>query len=154
MAVRRALENAGTFSEAKKYLESVPLMSGCYFILGGVNPYEGAVITRLPNELRHIEQLDEDKGIWYLCQTNYDRDIPDPPVDPRRSVCQQKMAEIGQNATKKDVYGVLTTAPVWNTVHGYTIQSTVMKAEDATFNTTIWLWQEPTAPAVPDPSVA
>jgi len=42
-------EEADSYEEARKYLETVPLLSPVYFILGGTSGDQGCVITRSPD---------------------------------------------------------------------------------------------------------
>lgn len=53
-----------------------------YYIVSGVKDNQGAVIERDIHGAHGYYQLTEER--WYLVQTNYDRDIPDPPKDYRR----------------------------------------------------------------------
>ena len=69
------MENATSYQEAVKILSTHDLIAPVYFIVGGVGPYEGAVITR--NQFKTIDTwtLDPNStGIesWYLLETNYD----------------------------------------------------------------------------------
>lgn len=43
---------------------------------------EGCVIERDTNSINAFYELSESN--WFLVQTNYDRDYPDPVHDPRR----------------------------------------------------------------------
>jgi len=81
--------------------------------------------------------LDVDGGIWYLVQTNYDRNVPDPANDYRRIPAQNKLNAIGQSNITYDTlyYGVLAQSPNLNE---NTILTTIMSADTGYFNTTLW----------------
>mmetsp|Transcript_63242 Transcript_63242/g.87922 ORF Transcript_63242/g.87922 Transcript_63242/m.87922 type:complete len:113 (-) Transcript_63242:223-561(-) len=82
-------------------------------------------------------ELDVEAGRWYLVQTNYDRDLPDPKDDPRRTVAEKAMDKIGQkNMTWDGLFkDVLSLPPVLN---DKTIESVVFPAYAGYFNITVW----------------
>ncbi|PIO69149.1 hypothetical protein TELCIR_09039 [Teladorsagia circumcincta] len=57
---------------------STPMLSPVYYILGGLNPWEGSIITRSLNSTDLLTELDanDTKTGWYLLETNYDQDKP------------------------------------------------------------------------------
>ena len=64
-----------------------------YYIVSGINPYEGMVIERDVNAVHAYYELSEEN--WFIVQTNYDRDYPDPLHDPRRVPVEKRMRERG-----------------------------------------------------------
>ena len=72
---RSVMENATSFDEALKVLSAHDLIAPAYFILGGVEGDEGAVVTRAQTQLIDVWRLNASSpGIeqWYLLETNYD----------------------------------------------------------------------------------
>ena len=59
---------------------------------------------------------------FFLVQTNYDRDAPDPPGDDRRTVCERTLAQYGQGAAGSalGVYAAMSTYNVHNAGTAYT----------------------------------
>lgn len=71
---RHLMENITNFQDAVKFLSRTDLIAPAYFIVGGVNPEEGAVITRSQFEVVDLWHLNaSSSGIesWYLLETNY-----------------------------------------------------------------------------------
>jgi hypothetical protein len=68
--IRDALIQANNFEEAMNILITTPIIAQGYLTVAGVNPYEGAVITRSQFGLAHIEELSSSR--WYVAQTNDD----------------------------------------------------------------------------------
>lgn len=72
------MENITTFNDAVTYLSKTDLIAPAYFIVGGLQPYEGAVITRSQFEVVNMWRLNaSSSGIesWYLLETNYGKFI-------------------------------------------------------------------------------
>jgi hypothetical protein len=60
------------------------LLSPVYYIVGGVRPFEGVIITRGLNETISTVEMDPDSpNGWYLLQTNYDPGTPPLYLDDR-----------------------------------------------------------------------
>jgi len=68
--IRDALIQATTFEEAMNILITTPIIAQGYLTVAGVNPYEGAVITRSQFGLAHVEELSSSR--WFVAQTNDD----------------------------------------------------------------------------------
>lgn len=64
-----------------------------YYIISGLKNNEGMVIERDTNSVHAYYELSE--ANWFLLQTNYDRDQPDPMHDPRRVPVEQRLWERG-----------------------------------------------------------
>ncbi len=57
-------------------LSTQDILSPVYYILGGVNPNEGAIITRALNGTVLLNTLNSsDPNGWYLLETNYDLNV-------------------------------------------------------------------------------
>ena len=72
---RSLMENETTFDSALQRLSTQDLIAPAYFILGGVNGEQGAVVTRFQDKLVDVWRLNASSaGIekWYLLETNYD----------------------------------------------------------------------------------
>lgn len=87
--LKKTLEEETTYEAATKRLRTVELGGPVYFIVSGVGKDEGMVIERDVNGTHAYYELSEDN--WFLVQTNYDRDQPDPLHDPRRIPVEKKM---------------------------------------------------------------
>jgi N-acylethanolamine-hydrolysing acid amidase len=115
---RRVFENGSDFETAVKMFSSTDLIAPAYFILGGVKPFEGAVITRSQNTAIDIWRLNAtSKGIesWYLLETNYDHWLPPPDSDDRRTPGMKAMNATGQvNLNPTTLLNVLSIDPVCN----------------------------------------
>jgi hypothetical protein len=85
---RYLMENDTTFDAALARLSNQDLIAPAYFILGGVNGDQGAVVTRFQEKLVDVWRLNASSpGIeqWYLLETNYDHWTPPPASDDRRT---------------------------------------------------------------------
>ena len=65
-----------------------------YYIISGIEPNEGSVIERETNSIHGFYELNDER--WFLVQTNYDRDQPDPTHDPRRVPVENRVKERGR----------------------------------------------------------
>jgi hypothetical protein len=115
---RQVMENITSFSEAIERLKTKDLIAPAYFIIGGLNKNEGAVITRNQFEFVDIWQLNSSSsGIekWYLLETNYDHWLPPPPNDDRRTPGMKAMNATTQaNINYNTLLDVMTINPVCN----------------------------------------
>ncbi|KAK1792296.1 hypothetical protein P4O66_012250 [Electrophorus voltai] len=124
--VRETLENAIDFQDAVMRLAKVPIIADLYYIVGGVQPGEGVVITRDRSGPADIWPLDLVKGAWYRVETNYDHWQPAPKQDDRRDVAIKALNATGQNnINMRSLYEILSVIPVCNRI---TIYTTVMTA--------------------------
>lgn len=116
--MREVMENAETFDEAVKMLQKRHLIAGAYYIVGGVRPDQGVIITR--NQLRAVDtwrlnssSTQADK--WYLFETNYDHWKDVPIDDDRRTPGRKAMNDITQaNINMTNLMDVLSIWPVCN----------------------------------------
>ncbi|XP_020489454.2 N-acylethanolamine-hydrolyzing acid amidase [Labrus bergylta] len=133
--VRQTLEEAEDFQDAVMRLSKIPIITGVYYIVGGVRAGEGAVITRDRTGPADIWPLDPVNGEWYRVETNFDHWRPPPARDHRREA-----ANIALNATGQDhinietLYQVLSLFPVCN---GITVYTTTMSAASDTYSTLV-----------------
>ncbi|CAL1608636.1 unnamed protein product [Knipowitschia caucasica] len=124
--VRETLENAEDFLDAVLRLSKVPIITGVYYIVGGVRAGEGVVITRDRTGPADIWPLEPVNGGWYRVETNYDHWKPSPEQDKRRKVANEALNATGQEHINIDtLYQVLSLYPVCN---GVTVYTTTMSA--------------------------
>lgn len=111
---REVLLKAETYDQAVDMLSRHLLIAPAYFIVGGVKPNEGVVITRDQHETLDFWRLDGGK-IWYILETNYDHWVPPPPNDDRRTPGMKAMNATTQaNINPDTLFDVLTIQPVCN----------------------------------------
>ncbi|XP_034554313.1 N-acylethanolamine-hydrolyzing acid amidase-like [Notolabrus celidotus] len=124
--VRETLEKADNFQDAVIRLSKIPIITGVYYIVGGTQAGEGAVITRDRTGPADIWPLDPVNGEWYRVETNFDHWRPPPARDHRREAASKALNATGQeHINMKTLYQVLSLFPVCN---GITIYTTVMSA--------------------------
>ncbi|KAI5088263.1 N-acylsphingosine amidohydrolase 1 precursor, partial [Silurus meridionalis] len=95
--VRETLEKAPDYRSAVMQLSNVPIIAKVYYIVGGVHPGEGVVITRDRSGPADIWPLDTLNGNWYRVQTNYDHWLPAPKRDNRRGAAMKALDDAGQD---------------------------------------------------------
>lgn len=72
-AIKDALLHADSFDDAVSYFSKVKMTSAGHFIVGGVQPHEGTVLSRSADSTDHVEQLGLHEGAsWFLVMTNVD----------------------------------------------------------------------------------
>ena len=112
------MENVTNFDDAIALLSTQDLIAPAYFIVGGVKPDEGVVITRNQDELVdlwRINKMSSGADKWYLLETNYDHWLPPPPNDDRQTPGMNAMNTITQERINSDnLMDVLTLKPVCN----------------------------------------
>ncbi|KAM4582797.1 N-acylethanolamine-hydrolyzing acid amidase-like [Fundulus diaphanus] len=124
--VRETLEEAKDFQDAVMRLSKTPLITGVYYIVGGVRAGEGVVITRDRKGPADIWPLEPLQGGWYRVETNYDHWLPAPVTDHRREAANKALNATGQDHLSMDkLYQVLSLHPICNEI---TVYTTVMSA--------------------------
>ena len=115
---RDLMENVTNYVDAVTLLEKSDLIAPAYFIIGGVEPDEGAVITRNQFEVVNTWNLDsQSEGIdkWYLIETNYDHWTEPPKNDDRVHPGMNAMNAITQaNIDYETLFDVMSLVPVCN----------------------------------------
>ncbi|XP_062864953.1 acid ceramidase [Trichomycterus rosablanca] len=125
---RSVLENATSYTEAKKLLSDTKLLAPAYFILGGNQSGEACIITRSRTHSIHPLELDIKSGRWYVLETNYDHWKEPLFLDDRRTPAMKCMNQTAQaNISVKTIYNVLSTKPVLNKLTTYTTLMEVSK---------------------------
>jgi len=119
--MRDVLEKANSYEEAVNLLSKTQILAPVYFIVGGVRPFEGSIITRDRSSLTDLLSINSTKEGWYVLQTNYDNWKNPPFFDDRRTTGLKCMSE---TTTEKisfgTIYDVLSTKPVMNLLTTYT----------------------------------
>ncbi|KAM9759674.1 N-acylethanolamine-hydrolyzing acid amidase-like [Menidia menidia] len=138
--VRETLEEAEDFQDAVMRLSKTPLITGVYYIVGGVRAGEGVIITRDRTGPVDIWPLDPLNGGWFRVETNYDHWLPPRRGDHRREAAIKALNATGQEHINMDtLYQVLSLPPVCN---GITIYTTLMSAASPEKYTTVVRSQE------------
>ncbi|KAL4467892.1 hypothetical protein ABPG74_013227 [Tetrahymena malaccensis] len=132
--VREFMETVDTYDEAVLKFKTTPTVDPVYYIVSGPGLYDGTVIEKDRDFVKQSFILTDET--WFLVQTNYDRDIPDPKHDERRTPAEQRMAQYGQSLTEQGLLDdVLSIFPNFNIA---TISSTLMSTQTGYFNNTVW----------------
>ncbi|CAJ0962682.1 unnamed protein product, partial [Mesorhabditis belari] len=123
MLARETMIVSNTYQEAKDRLMDIPMLSPVYYILGGVNPWEGAIITRSLDKTDQLNELDpHDANGWYLLQTNYDPDTDPLYLDDRQTPGDACMRNLTQKAVGfEGIYNVLSSKTNLNKLTTYTV---------------------------------
>eukprot|EP00756_Hemistasia_phaeocysticola_P025322 Hpha_TRINITY_DN15999_c1_g6::TRINITY_DN15999_c1_g6_i1::g.71264::m.71264/K13720/NAAA; N-acylethanolamine-hydrolysing acid amidase len=121
---REVCHRAGAFEDSMQWVSSQPLIAPGYFIMAGVAPGEGAVLSHNASASAYQWRLKDGypKGsdAWFLLQTNYDNWGPVPAGDDRRDPGVKSMEAVGPDSISFDsLWTVLSTRPVYNfaTIH-------------------------------------
>lgn len=111
-------------------------------MVSGLKDNEGCVIERDCNGVHASYELND--VTWFLVQTNYDRDQPDPVIDPRRGAVERRLKEQGNvGFTEKMLYEDYMTE--WPTMNIGTIMTTIMNTNNGHHNSTVWYKSNPSA---------
>lgn len=92
--LRRVLAEETNYHSALERLKTQRIGAPVYFMISGTKDNEGCVIERDCNSIHASYELSDVN--WFLVQTNYDRDQPDPWIDPRRKAVENRIREHGQ----------------------------------------------------------
>ena len=91
--VRKVFIEETTYAAATARLRNTHISCAIYYIVSGIKDNEGMVIERETDSTKAYYELSDYN--WFLIQTNYDRDQPDPLHDPRRIPTEKKLAARG-----------------------------------------------------------
>jgi acid ceramidase/N-acylethanolamine-hydrolysing acid amidase len=137
--LRKVLEEEVDYAAASKRLKSERVSAPVYYIVSGIKPNEGMVIEREVDSVHAFYELSD--KVWYLVQTNYDRDEPEPVYDQRRHPFEKRMEERGQANFNVDT--VLKEMLIWPTFNIATIMTAVITPAAGYHNTTAWYGYNP-----------
>ncbi|EDQ86590.1 uncharacterized protein MONBRDRAFT_10877 [Monosiga brevicollis MX1] len=130
---RQVMESQATYAEALQALQSYKMVGPSYMILGGVQPNEGAIITRSMNESLHLWTLENDAHNtgFYVIETNYDNWVDPPFYDNRRGPAETCLQQIGTDNVEFDsLFNMLSAQPNLNLLTTYT---TLMNVAEGRF---------------------
>lgn len=82
---------------------------------------------------------------WFIVQTNYDRDQPDPMHDPRRVPVEMRLRDRG-NIHFEEQELLDDFMFQWPTFNIASIMTAIMVPADGYHNTTVWYGDNPTPP--------
>ena len=151
--LRKVLETQKSYVEAKKMLETAQINSYAYYVIAGVSDNEGAVIER-NNDSIHDEYFLSDKN-WFLVQSNYDRDQPDNPKDPRRTAAEKKLRARGpKDLALSDLDKILKEYPNHQITERSATITTVLARNDENNEFTVYVWDHPLGPGHRDGALA
>ena len=118
---RQVIQNEHSFAAALSNLSDNELIADVYYILSGVHPGEGAVISRNRLNATNVWMLDAPRQ-WYVLETNYDHWKPAPWFDDRRTPGMHAMDGVGQaGINTRSLWDVMSTKPVLNLQTTYTV---------------------------------
>jgi len=119
---REVMTNENTFNSAIDNLSNDELVADVYYIVGGVNSGEGAVISRNRINATDVWRLDVEAGRWFLVETNYDHWKQPPWFDNRVTPANDAMNAMGQkDISYENLFNVLSVKPVFNLQTAVTI---------------------------------
>ncbi|XP_010875506.1 N-acylethanolamine-hydrolyzing acid amidase isoform X1 [Esox lucius] len=119
--LRETLEEGANFQDAVLRLAKIPLITSVYYIVAGVKPGEGVVVTRNRNGPADIWPLDPLNGGWFRVETNFDHWVTPAAKDVRRDTANKALNATGQDNINMDtLYKVLSVYPVCNSITVYT----------------------------------
>jgi acid ceramidase len=133
------------YADAFARLTSQPILSPVYYILGGKNRDEGAIITRALNSTDSVVRMSAARtNGWYVLETNYDPDKEVLFLDDRRTpgnACMQKLTQ--DKVSFQGIYNVLSSKTNLNKLTTYTV---LMQVDSGDFETHIQKCDNPCWP--------
>ena len=127
------------YADALKRLRTERTDGPVYYIMAGLKNNEAAVIEKDYNGSHAYYELTDSQ--WFLVQTNYDREVPDPMHDPRRVPVEKKLTQRGNaHFEVEDLMEFMSTWPTFNIA---TIMTSVMVPATGYHNTTAWYGDNP-----------
>ncbi|KAL0979627.1 hypothetical protein UPYG_G00187480 [Umbra pygmaea] len=134
--VRETLEDAVDFQDAVMRLSKIPLITSVYYIVAGVKPGEGVVISRDRKGPADIWPLEPWNGGWFRVETNFDHWVMPPVKDLRRDAANEALNATGpDNINIYTLYKVLSLSPVCNRITVYT--TTMSAGSPEKYNTEV-----------------
>eukprot|EP00756_Hemistasia_phaeocysticola_P033190 Hpha_TRINITY_DN16452_c1_g14::TRINITY_DN16452_c1_g14_i1::g.161484::m.161484 len=114
-----------TFQELVAIVSAARLGAPFYIIMAGPNRGEGAIIARNATAVEGgISWLGQEmqSGDYFIAQSNYDRWLPDPADDPRRTAAELTLRQAGAAAGANAIgmFAAASTYPVHNPHTAYT----------------------------------
>lgn len=112
--LKKVVDEESSFQGAVKRLKEERIGGPVYFVVSGIKGNEGIIIERDNEKVHAAYELTDEN--WFLVQTNYDRDQPDPKSDYRRIPAENKLKERGnKNFKAQDLFDtVMSKYPTFN----------------------------------------
>ena len=141
---RRSVDESASFEAAVAALSDGSLVDEIYYVVAGAAKWEGAVIARSRAKTEDVWRLDEtapsgatgQAAGWYRLETNYDRDIPVPSADDRRTPGYAHMdALTSKGVDASSIYDIMLQWPTFNPHTDYT---GVFSPKLGYYNSTVW----------------
>lgn len=133
--LRSTLAEETSFANALSVVQTTPLISVSYIILGGITHGEGAVVTRNREAAIDTHML-APPDRWYLVETNYEWWRPTEPQDNRRLPAEKHMNQSSYEAITGDFIFTHVTSQ-FNNLNSETVYTTKMSASlDVHFSVT------------------
>jgi acid ceramidase/N-acylethanolamine-hydrolysing acid amidase len=138
--VRRVLEDQTTYAAAVQRMKTEIIGGPVYYIIAGAEGNEGTVLERDTNQTHAAYTLTD--STWFLVQTNYDRDLPEPIYDTRRVPAENKLKELGSKGFTEEtlLHEVMFKWPNFNIA---TIMTAIICPKTGYHNTTVWYGSNP-----------
>lgn len=116
---RDIMESNMTFEEALVALSSPKLLAPLYYIVGGPESGQGAVITRNRRSTEDLWRIGKNDP-WFIAETNYDHWKAPLFIDDRITPTNNCMKKFGKEAFSMGaLYNVLSSKPVLNKLTVY-----------------------------------
>ena len=112
--IRNTLQ-LNSYDSALQAIETQALATAAYYTIAGTSETGGCVVERSGGSVHNKYCLNSQIGgrVWFLVQTNYDRDLPDPSDDYRRVPTEQRIANLTQqNFDADSLLAIMTSSPV------------------------------------------
>jgi hypothetical protein len=138
--LRKVVEEETNYASAVHRLKTTKIAGPVYFVVSGIQGNEGIIIERNSDSVHAAYELSD--STWFLVQTNYDRDQPDPKEDQRRIPAENRLMRIGNtNFKEQTLFDVVMS--LHPTLNVETIYTVVMVSSTGYHNTTVWYGQNP-----------
>jgi hypothetical protein len=137
---RYVMETATNFEEAVHLFETGHIIDDGYFIVGGAETNQGAVVSRARNHNVDTWRIDPDDAEhgWYRLETNYDHDDPVPSSDDRRTPGFANMEKVGlANINEDNLMSDVMTQ--WPTFNPHTDLTCIMRPATGLYDCTVWM---------------
>lgn len=113
------------FTRAVDFLNSTLFGAPFYAIISGPGRQGAVLSVSFFNSFNRVAFLGHDGGAdsWFLVQTNYDRWLPDPSDDNRRTYAEHALRRLGRDegATRLGGWQVISEPPVKNSGTFYSV---------------------------------
>ncbi len=112
--LKKVVDEESTFQSAVQRLKTERIGGPVYFVVSGTKGNEGIVIERDNDKVHAAYELNDTN--WFIVQTNYDRDQPDPKSDQRRIPAENRLKERGNsNFKEQDLFDtIMSKFPTFN----------------------------------------